>query len=54
VRRNTPLEQVVDVMARRKYGCAIVIEGDEVVGIFTTIDALRAFADVLRTGAAAA
>jgi acetoin utilization protein AcuB len=45
---DAPLDQVVDVMAGNKYGCAIVVEAERVVGIFTTVDALEAFARVLR------
>jgi acetoin utilization protein AcuB len=38
---DVPLSDVAAVMADRKYGCAIVASGRHVVGIFTTIDALR-------------
>ena len=38
------LESVVSTMAERKLGCAVVMDGPGVVGIFTTIDALRALA----------
>jgi len=48
VRPDAPLDEVVDVMAGNKYGCAIVVEAERVVGIFTTVDALEAFARVLR------
>jgi acetoin utilization protein AcuB len=48
VRPDTALEEVIDVMAANKYGCALVVSSDEVVGIFTTIDALVAFAQLLR------
>jgi acetoin utilization protein AcuB len=46
---DAPVDEVVRTMAQRKLGSAIVAEGGRVVGIFTTIDALRAFADVLET-----
>lgn len=39
---NTPLKEVAKAMADHKYGCAVVVEGNHVLGIFTTIDALRA------------
>lgn len=39
---ETPLSTVAREMASHKYGCAIVVEGARVVGIFTTVDALRA------------
>jgi acetoin utilization protein AcuB len=34
-------------MADRKLGCAVVMEKERVVGIFTTIDALRALVTLL-------
>jgi acetoin utilization protein AcuB len=39
---DTPLEEVAAEMALRKYGCAVVVEGSRIVGIFTTVDALHA------------
>jgi len=43
------LARVATRMATERYGCALVVEGpsEDVVGIFTTIDALRALAAVL-------
>lgn len=46
---STPLGEVASVMAERKIGSAIVVEGGKVVGVFTTVDALRALAAVLET-----
>jgi len=43
------LDEVVSEMAQHKYGCAVVVDNGKVVGIFTTIDALRAFAELLET-----
>jgi acetoin utilization protein AcuB len=34
-------------MAEHKYGCAVVMQNDKLVGIFTTVDACRAFAEML-------
>lgn len=34
--------EVAEVMEAQRIGCVVVAENDEVVGIFTTIDALRA------------
>jgi len=45
---EAPLDEVVDVMAGNKYGCAIVVEAERVIGIFTAVDALEAFARLLR------
>ncbi|HEX7667536.1 MAG TPA: CBS domain-containing protein [Polyangiaceae bacterium] len=42
------LADVVYEMVDRKYGCALVVEGTNVVGIFTTIDALSLLASRLR------
>ena len=46
---DAPLDEVVHVMAERKYGSALVLQHDKVVGIFTTVDACRAFAELLHT-----
>ncbi len=45
---TSPLEQVVEEMVRRRVGAAVVVENDEVTGVFTTVDALHALATVLR------
>lgn len=47
VERDASLGDVARTMTRRKYGCAVVMEKDRVVGMFTTIDALRALASLL-------
>jgi acetoin utilization protein AcuB len=39
---RTTLRKVAAEMAERKLGSAIVVEHDRVVGVFTTVDALRA------------
>ncbi len=39
---DTPLEDVARTMVRRKLGSAVVMNKGKVVGLFTTIDALRA------------
>jgi acetoin utilization protein AcuB len=46
---RAPLDEVVREMAQHKYGCALVEDGGKLVGVFTTVDALRAFADLLET-----
>jgi acetoin utilization protein AcuB len=43
------LNEVVRAMAQHKYGCAVVEDNGKVVGVFTTVDAMRAFADLLET-----
>jgi len=46
---DAPLDEVVQEMARHKYGSAVVVDHGHVVGIFTAVDACQAFADLLRT-----
>lgn len=39
---ETPLDEVAATMAAHRYGAALVVgKGDRVVGVFTTVDALR-------------
>lgn len=50
VSRDTSVREVVGVMASKKYGSAVVVGGeggDSVLGVFTTTDALRVFAELL-------
>ena len=51
---GTSLDRVSERMAAKKYGCAVVMEGGEVIGIFTTTDALRALTFLLRDEASGA
>jgi acetoin utilization protein AcuB len=44
---DQPVAEVVETMIDRKLGSAVVAEGERVVGVFTTIDALRALRDQL-------
>lgn len=46
---DTGLDDVVGTMAEHKYGSAVVEYNGKVVGIFTAIDALRAFAELMQT-----
>jgi CBS domain-containing protein len=39
---DAPLGDVAAMMEEKRYGCAVVLQDDYVVGIFTTTDALRA------------
>jgi acetoin utilization protein AcuB len=45
---DMPLDEVVDIMASKKYGSAIIAGREGVEGIFTTVDACRALASVLQ------
>lgn len=49
LRPDEPVETIVDTMASRRYSAAVVVNGrGEVQGIFTTVDALRALAAIVR------
>jgi len=43
-----PLAELASEMAAHKYGAAVVVEHNKVVGVFTTVDALRALAEALK------
>ena len=43
------LDEVVSTMAAKKYGSAVISDNGHVVGIFTTVDACSAFAELLTT-----
>ncbi len=47
VQIGTQLRNVVVYMAAKKYGAAIVLDGTKVVGLFTTVDALRVLSNLL-------
>ena|SRR5688572_6863716 len=44
---RSSVRKVAAEMAEHKYGCAVVIDAGRVVGIFTTVDALRALSSLL-------
>ena len=46
---NSPLSDVCAQMVSRRYGCALVCDNYKLVGIFTWIDALKAFDELLAT-----
>jgi len=47
VSARAPLARVAKAMANHRYGCAVIMHGAHVSGIFTTTDALRALHEVL-------
>jgi acetoin utilization protein AcuB len=50
---DDPVDAVVEQMAERKLGCAVVLDRrGGVEGIFTTVDALRVLAEVLKRATA--
>jgi len=44
---DAPVGEVIETMMERKIGSAVVSDGARVVGVFTTIDALRALHSLL-------
>ena len=44
---DAPLDEVVREMAEHKYGCAVVMQNEHVVGVLTTVDVCRALAELL-------
>ena len=45
---DTPLDTVVSEMAEHKYGCTLIKQDNgKIVGIFTTVDAMRVLAEIL-------
>jgi acetoin utilization protein AcuB len=49
VEPDAPLDEVVAEMAEKKYGSAVIMQNNKVVGIFTTVDACQALSELLRT-----
>lgn len=50
---ETPLAQVVRHMTDHRLGCAVILRGARVAGVFTTTDAMRALIDALEPPALA-
>lgn len=44
---DAPIGEAVETMIARKLGSAVVSDGERVVGVFTTIDALQALHELL-------
>ena len=44
---DTPLDEAARTMAEHKYGSAVVVDHGKVAGVFTTIDALGALAELV-------
>ena len=47
VHPDAPVAEVAQEMARTRYGSAVVVENGQILGIFTTIDALNCLAELL-------
>jgi acetoin utilization protein AcuB len=46
---SAPLSEVCAEMASHKYGCVLVLDNHKLVGIFTWVDALKAFNELMET-----
>lgn len=46
---DASLDEVVATMAEHRYGSAIILDNGNVVGVFTTVDALTALSELLRS-----
>ncbi len=46
---DAPIDEVLNEMASKKYGSAVVVQNHKVVGIFTTVDVCTAFAELLHS-----
>ena len=44
---DTPVSKVANTLSHMKYGSALIMENEELKGIFTTTDACRVLAEVL-------
>ena len=44
---RSSVRKVAAEMAEHKYGCAVIMDKDRVIGVFTTVDALRALSGLL-------
>jgi CBS domain-containing protein len=47
VNASTPLVEAVTILVEKKFGCLPVVDGKELIGIFTEIDALKVLLDTL-------
>ena len=46
---DSPIDEVVSEMAAKKYGSAVVLQNNRVVGIFTNVDVCTAFSELLHS-----
>lgn len=47
---DTPIEEAAQLLYQHKIGCVPVMRGDELVGILTETDVMRAFVELFGTG----
>jgi acetoin utilization protein AcuB len=43
---DTTIDRVASEMAEHKYGAAVIVQNNKVVGVFTTVDACRTLAEI--------
>lgn len=46
VTSDTPLSEVSKTLAKKHYGCALVVDNNELIGIFTCIDACKVLSEL--------
>ncbi len=46
---SMPLNTVCETMAAKRYSCVLIEDNHRLVGIFTWVDALRAFSEMMET-----
>jgi len=46
---NMPLNTVCETMAAKRYSCVLIEDNHKLVGIFTWVDALRAFSEMMES-----
>lgn len=49
VKTDAKLNEVCEEMSRHKFGSVLVVDNHKLVGIFTWVDALNAFSELLET-----
>lgn len=49
VATDAPLTEVCETMAAKRFGCALVCDNHKLVGVFSWVDALNAFSDLMET-----
>ena len=44
---DAPVSEVVSLMAQKKLGSVIIVQGKQIVGLLTTVDVCRAFSELI-------
>lgn len=48
---DAPVSEVVSLMAQKKLGSILVVQGKQIIGLLTTVDVCRAFSELIAAGA---